>query len=172
MRYLFGFLCVCALGVVPLVGCGGEGGTGSITPGLWLGGSPASNTDGNSFDTGWAICFHVNEDGTALTPSADCDIDGGPVDDDDDAGNIEVSWKDDVGWGQAAGEPGECSWTGGFDQTVAIEDNSFEVTTHGSVLIIGSFDGGTATGTASGYSGIMPGADCDLVGGWTASPAP
>jgi hypothetical protein len=113
----------------------------------------------------------VNEDGTALTPSADCDIDGGPVDD-ENAGNIEVSWKDDVGWGQAAGEPGECSWTGGFDQTVAIEDNSFEVTTHGGVLIIGSFDDGTATGTASGYWGIRPGADCDLVGGWTASPAP
>jgi len=34
MRYLFAFLCVCALGVVPLVGCsetagnGGTGGTG------------------------------------------------------------------------------------------------------------------------------------------------
>ena len=31
MRYLFGLLCLCALGVVPLVGCsenGGEGGTG------------------------------------------------------------------------------------------------------------------------------------------------
>ena len=25
MRYLFGFLCVCALGVVP-IGCGGDGG--------------------------------------------------------------------------------------------------------------------------------------------------
>jgi hypothetical protein len=31
MRYLFGFLCVCALGVVPLVGCSetaGDGGSG------------------------------------------------------------------------------------------------------------------------------------------------
>jgi hypothetical protein len=28
MRYLFGFLCVCALGVVPFVGCGGNGGAG------------------------------------------------------------------------------------------------------------------------------------------------
>jgi len=25
MRYLFGFLCVCALGLMPLVGCGEEG---------------------------------------------------------------------------------------------------------------------------------------------------
>ncbi|MBW2589021.1 MAG: hypothetical protein JRD92_19140, partial [Deltaproteobacteria bacterium] len=41
MRYLFGFLCVCALGLVPIVGCsdaeggggtGGDGGTGgSVT---------------------------------------------------------------------------------------------------------------------------------------------
>ncbi len=34
MRYLFGFLCVCALGLVPLVGCsetGGDGGTGGST---------------------------------------------------------------------------------------------------------------------------------------------
>jgi hypothetical protein len=37
MRYLFGFLCVCALGLMPLVGCsetagtGGSGGTGRMT---------------------------------------------------------------------------------------------------------------------------------------------
>jgi hypothetical protein len=34
MRYLFGFLCVCALGLVPLVGCGddttGDGGTAGM----------------------------------------------------------------------------------------------------------------------------------------------
>ena len=29
MRYLFGFLCVCALGVVPLVGCGESDGAGA-----------------------------------------------------------------------------------------------------------------------------------------------
>ena len=29
MRYLFGFLCVCALGAVPLVGCG-ESGSGGM----------------------------------------------------------------------------------------------------------------------------------------------
>ena len=87
MRILFGFICVLALGVMgcgETTGTGGSGGTAgsggsggsAITPGLWLGGDPASNTDGNPFDTGWAICFHVNEDGTALTPSPDCDIDG------------------------------------------------------------------------------------------------
>ena len=30
MRYLFGFLCVCALGVMPLVGCSGTGGSNSF----------------------------------------------------------------------------------------------------------------------------------------------
>ena len=29
MRYLFGFLCVCALGVMPVVGCSDTGGGGS-----------------------------------------------------------------------------------------------------------------------------------------------
>ena len=39
MRYLFGFMCVCALGVMPLVGCsettgdGGSGGTGGVQKG-------------------------------------------------------------------------------------------------------------------------------------------
>jgi hypothetical protein len=34
MRYLFGFLCVCALGVVPLVGCGkGHDTCGEVGPG-------------------------------------------------------------------------------------------------------------------------------------------
>ena len=68
---------------------------GSIKSGLWLGGNPASNTDGTPFDTGWAICFYVNETGTALTPSTDCDIDGN----DDEAYVLELSWKNDVGVG-------------------------------------------------------------------------
>ena len=33
MRYLFGLMCVCALGVVPLVGCGDEGGP---APECWV----------------------------------------------------------------------------------------------------------------------------------------
>jgi len=180
MRYLFGFLCVCALG---LMGCGettgaggsggsaGDGGAGGSAPiksGLWLGGNPASNTDGTPFDTGWAICFHVNEDGTALTPSPDCVIDG----EDDEVWPFAVSWKDDVGWGQAGGEPGECSVTGVGAPESAIEGNVFEVQTHGEVNIIGSFEGDTATGTAtrSFHPGMGPGSDCELVGGWTASP--
>ena len=42
MRYLFGFLCMCALGVFPLVGCsenGGEGGTGGTAGTGGTGGS-------------------------------------------------------------------------------------------------------------------------------------
>ena len=180
MRYLFGFLCVCALG---LMGCGettgaggsggsaGDGGAGGSAPiksGLWLGGNPASNTDGTPFDTGWAICFHVNEDGTALTPSPDCVIDGL----DDEVTLFEVSWKDDVGrdrFDEACGATGAgAEDNGNATDTVPIEDNAFEFSTHGAVRVVGSFEGDTATGTAM-YADL--GATCELVGGWTATPA-
>ena len=175
MRILFTFMCVLALGVMgcgETTGTGGSGGTAgsggsggsAITPGLWLGGDPASNTDGNPFDTGWAICFHVNEDGTALTPSPDCDIDGQV--DGENPWVIDVSWKDDVGIDRV---DEACGATGAFDETVPIEDNAFDFSTHGAVRVVGSFEGDTATGTAR-YSDL--GATCELVGGWTASPAP
>jgi len=160
-------------------GAGGDG--GAITPGLWLGGSPASNTDGNPFDTGWAICFHVNEDRTALTPSPDCVIDGL----DDEVTLFEVSWKSDVGREDLFGE--ECGATGvgaeddgNATDTVPIEDNAFDFLTDGApvgvvgVRVVGSFEGDTATGTAryADFPGMGPGNTCELVGGWTASPAP
>jgi hypothetical protein len=47
MRYLFGLLCVCALGVVPLIGCsetGGNGGNGGM-------GGGGSGGDGGSGGT-------------------------------------------------------------------------------------------------------------------------
>ena len=216
MRYLFGLLCVCALGMMPLVGCsetagdggsggsagsggaagtggtagdggtggGGDGGAGGHQAGtLWLGGSPASNTDGTPFDTGWAICFFVNEDGSALTPSTDCDIDG----DDDEAYMLEVSWKDDVGR-DILGEVGVCNGNPERDSEsigigassgleVPIEDNSFAI---GLGLIgvpilageiFGTFKGDTASGTANwDFSPGMGGAWCALDGGWTATP--
>jgi hypothetical protein len=186
-RSILSWVCVCALVALPLFGCsdndgpnndpgpddirgeGGAGGSAPIKSGLWLGGSPASNTDGSPFDTGWAICFYVNEDGTALTPSDDCDIDG---QDDDETWDIEVSWKADVGWDQERSEPGECNGIAAFDRTVAIEDNSFEIQTHGSGYVTGSFEGETATGTATQGGGILEQFACELVGGWTASPAP
>ena len=46
MRYLFGFLCVCALGVVPLVGCSettGDGGTGGVGGMAGSGGTGGDN---------------------------------------------------------------------------------------------------------------------------------
>jgi hypothetical protein len=186
MRYLFGFLCVCALGVVPLVGCsetsgtggsggsagnGGAGGSAPIKSGLWLGGSPASNTDGTPFDTGWAICFNVNEDGTALVASADCDIDQ----DDDEAYSLEISWNDDVGKDHNEEPCNTDEWQReelGITEDVSIEDNSFEIFTGDGGSITGTFDGDTATGTARLV--ISPGmghASCELDDGWTAAPA-
>jgi len=228
MRYVFGFLCVCALGVMPLVGCsettgdggsGGDGGTGGTagdggtggmagdggsggTAGdggsaggggsagdggaggiqagtLWLGGNPNTNTDGSPLDTGWAICFFVNEDGTALIPSTKCDIDGN----DDEAYMLEVSWKDDVGRnlggevGLCDGNPFDGSSIGIGDSTgleVPIEDNSFVAQWPVDVAgfeITGTFNGDTATGTAGWDISLGMGADaCALDGGWTASP--
>jgi len=49
MRYLFGFLCVCALGVVPLVGCsetGGDGGSGGSAGTGGMGGDGGTGGDG------------------------------------------------------------------------------------------------------------------------------
>ena len=184
MRYLFGFICVLALAVMgcgqdlgPVGGSGGDGGTGGSAPiksGLWLGGDPTSNTDGTPFDTGWAICFHVNEDGTALTPSPDCVIDGL----DDEVTLFEVSWKDDVGR-DLVDEGCGATGVGGEDDgvatgTIAIEDNAFDFSTHGSVRVVGSFEGDTATGTAvfADSPGMGLWGVCELVDGWTASPAP
>ena len=182
MRILFTFMCVLALGVMgcgETTGTGGSGGTAgsggsggsAITPGLWLGGDPASNTDGNPFDTGWAICFYVNEDGTALTPSPDCDIDGQV--DGEGPSVIEVSWKDDVGI-DLVDEGCGATGAGADTDTVPIEDNAFDFSTHGSVRVVGSFEGDTATGTAvyADSPGMGLFGACELVDGWTASPAP
>ena len=66
MRYLFGFLCVCALGVMPLVGCseGGEGGSGG-TGGE--GGSGGTAGDGGSGGT-------AGDGGSGGTVAAGCDL--------------------------------------------------------------------------------------------------
>ena len=57
MRYLFGFLCVCALGLMPLVGCsetGGGGGSGGFAGagGIGGGGSGGVGGFGGSAGTG------------------------------------------------------------------------------------------------------------------------
>ena len=75
MRYLFGFLCVCALGVVPLVGCsenGGEGGSGG-TGGTGGEGGTICFQDDECIDS--LICCHVGSpftQGTCVTRAA-CD---------------------------------------------------------------------------------------------------
>jgi hypothetical protein len=194
MRYLFGFLFVCALGLMPLVGCsetageggsggsvgdGGAGGSAPIKSGVWLGGDPGSNIDGTPFDTGWAICFNVNEDGTALALSTDCDID----EDDDEAYFLEISWKEDVGK-NGSGEPcrdgvgvGTSFVNSGVESpTLAIENNSFAIrgsaaAGEGLWIVEGTFDGDVATGTAIWVLplGMGIGPSCELEGEWTAS---
>ena len=55
MRYLFGFLCVCALGAVPLVGCGettGDGGNGGTGGSAGSGGMGGDGGTGGSAGTG------------------------------------------------------------------------------------------------------------------------
>jgi hypothetical protein len=58
MRYLFGLLCVCALGVMPLVGCsetagdGGNGGDGGSGGTAGDGGSGGTAGDGGSAGVG------------------------------------------------------------------------------------------------------------------------
>jgi hypothetical protein len=202
MRYFIGLVCVLALSVMgcsdndgpnndpgpdDIRGDGGAGGSAPIKSGLWLGGNPASNTDGTPFDTGWAICFYVNETGTALTPSTDCDIDG----EDDEAYFLEIGWKVDAGEHmdivgvcsgdipEIEGEVSESDSTGFSESSgpFPIKDNSFEVGFWSLDLPIldgeikGTFRGDTATGTAVWhFSPGMSGTWCVLHGGWTASP--
>jgi hypothetical protein len=169
-----------------------ESGQSGIKSGLWLGGNPASNTDGTPFDTGWAICFYVNVDGTFLIPSTDCDVD----EDDDDAYMLELSWKNDVGAGTVQGEVGVCNANPAEDSEsigigdssgligtveglayVPIENDSFviypEVPGTTGYEIPGAFNGDTASGAASWvWSPGMGFSQCELDGGWTATPAP
>jgi hypothetical protein len=140
--------------------------------GLWRGGDPLTNIDGTAFDTGWAICFNVNEDGSALTPSPDCDIDG----DDEDAFSFEIRWKDDVGKDHA-GEPCNTDdWETdefGITADVPIEDGSFTIWMADGGKIEGTFDGHDVTGTARVVftSGMGFGScELELDEGWIASP--
>ena len=152
-----------------------------IKSGLWLGGDPMSNTDGTEFGAGWAICFNVNDDGTALTASTDCDIDG----DDDEPYLLEVGWKDDVGK-DFGGEVGVCSGNPNpeldgigiktsFAENIPIDNGYFQIEFGEGVvgwLITGTFSGDTATGTAMWeFSTGMSFGWCELVEEWTAAPA-
>lgn len=161
-------------------GAGGfGGGAGPVEPGLWLGGFPDSNVDGNEFDSGYAICFYVNDDCTALMATTECDIDR----DDDEAHFLEIQWKDDAGINQTGGE---CSAGVGVtpDMVTEVPLNEFHRFTieftdddGGKWSITGDLgygSVGTAVGTARRTSGSMyceidP--EFDLPGdGWVAFP--
>jgi len=84
MRYLFGFLCVCALGVVPLVGCGdttGDGGSGGDGGVGGMGGGGTDLCEGVDCDDGNDCTEDTCLDGTCEnTPVADdtaCGADAG-----------------------------------------------------------------------------------------------
>ena len=82
MRYLFGFMCVCALGVMPLVGCsettgdGGSGGTagdgGSAGAGGTGGMAGVGGSAGSGGTGGMAACerFHECDDSNECTDDA------------------------------------------------------------------------------------------------------
>jgi len=90
MHYLFGFLCVCALGMMPLVGCdetqggggsGGSAGTGGSAGSGGTGGMPECQdpedcddaTDCTDDTCADGICEHTPlEDGTACDESNEC----------------------------------------------------------------------------------------------------
>jgi len=87
MRYLFGFVCVCAMGVMPLVGCGetgGSAGSGGMGGGAGSAGAGGMNGGGGVGPTDPCDDIECN-DGSACTThtcEADCtDEDGDSVDD-------------------------------------------------------------------------------------------
>ena len=83
MRYLFGFLCVCALSLVPLVGCGEteEGGGSGGTAGVGgAGGEGGTTCFQNDECIGSLICCHVGSPftlGTCETRAACDELQGG-----------------------------------------------------------------------------------------------
>ncbi|MDH3622447.1 MAG: hypothetical protein OES69_02450 [Myxococcales bacterium] len=106
MRYLFGFMCVCALGVVPLVGCG-ENGNGP-------GGSGGTAATGGGGSGGTAATGGGGSRGTDLCEGVDCD-DGNECTDDTcvDSTCSHTAVEDDTSCGDGAGtcHAGSCSGT-------------------------------------------------------------
>ena len=69
MRYLFGFLCVCALGVMPLMGCSETSGDGGSGGSAGTGGTGGANTTPVTVNiTGW------DPVGGSLAPLEDVDF--------------------------------------------------------------------------------------------------
>ena len=139
-----------------LTACGGEesspmkGSAEGIKPGVWIGAEPESNSaKGADFDSGWAICFNVNEDGSALTATSECDVD--QEESPPQPYLLEVQWANDAGKDQ---DGGNCNGgTGITDEiTVPIENNAFKIEYTdgggGDWEIVGIFEGDTAKGSA------------------------
>ncbi|MGB5416986.1 MAG: hypothetical protein WBN01_20300, partial [Polyangiales bacterium] len=58
MRYAFGFLCVCALGLMPLVGCTDDGGDGGS------GGTAGTGGDGGTAgEYSWGAPERIDDEG-------------------------------------------------------------------------------------------------------------
>ncbi|MBW1907493.1 MAG: DUF3089 domain-containing protein [Deltaproteobacteria bacterium] len=82
MRYLFGFLCVCALGVMPLMGCSDTGGTPAdngpyASKDLWL---CRPDIENDHCDTADLSTTEIQPDGTMVTlaevaPNPDAEVD-------------------------------------------------------------------------------------------------
>ena len=138
-------LAACAQEEAPM-----KGSADGVKPGLWIGADPESNSaKGADFDNGWAICFNVNADGTALTATSDCDVD--QEESPPQPYLLEVQWANDAGKDQ---DGGNCNGgTGLTDEiSVPIENGGFKIdyTDGGGGVweIVGTFDGDTATGSA------------------------
>jgi hypothetical protein len=122
MRYLFGFLCVCALGVMPLVGCGdttgtgGQGGMAGINGGGGNGGGPnlCYGVDCNDHDACTTNLCDFRDGSCGYTPVI-CDDDNECTDDDcnplDGCRYTPVADGTSCGAGAAACEAGSCVGT-------------------------------------------------------------
>jgi len=71
MRYVFGFLCVCALGAMPLVGCGETNGGGGSGGSGGTAGSGGMGGEGGTGGTDWGLvgelCQRLDECGALMT---------------------------------------------------------------------------------------------------------
>ena len=169
MWYLFEFICVLALGVMPLAGCsddegvggsGGSAGTGGVGgSGGGMAGSGGSEPSPVGLWTGsgqdapdgpLTICFNVREDGGALVGPRD-------VNQECQGWSIWVEFENCVGGGLLTNEE------------IPIVGGAFQLLNEGlSVDISGTFDGNTVSGEAT--TGAEGGGTC--TGSWQATPSP
>jgi hypothetical protein len=138
-------------------GTGGTGGSnGGGIAGLWVG-------EVSQGEDGYSVCFYVNQAGTQLTPSSDCDID--QVEDPAKPFSYELR-VDNAGTNQ---DGNNCGFGLGYEQSVAINNNSFEFSFNPdpnapTFDVSGTISGNSASGTAKS---TFQGFTCEL--NWMAS---